>query len=287
MDEKNRSTTMQRVSLPAIVHLPWHNVAKTMLALPFPRMNLWVGPPGTGKTTYANYLALTLTGQPPVVLAGSPSTEPSHFWGHFELAGDETVWRDGALSVSLRSQRPLVIEDFSLIPVEVRADLLPARDQSTITNPITKETLPIGQWRCICTSNSEALTCRKNSGIAAVLYDGFQILEIPDLHDDQVGQFLEHQFPQTSRPRLKQVMKLWSEYRDISSKGASARSYLSYRAAAHLTALLEAGLDENTAVTVALCNKLLPLDEDLFSVAQLKNQLDDGRTDSDDEEGNA
>lgn len=257
-----------------IVRQRWHPTARVMLSVKKPRMNLWVGSPGTGKTTSANHLTMELTGQPPELLAGSPNTEPIHLWGHLELAGDRTPFRDGPLPSALKGGRWLLIEDFSLIPLEVRADLLPLRDQEMIINPVTKEILRIPPaFRCICTSNSESLTCRKNAGIADVLFDGFQILEVPELDEADVGSFLKHEFPQGKKRQLARVLKLWKEYREITCNESSAKSHLSYRAAANLMALLEKGLDEVEAVQIALVNRFLPTDQDLFSAAKLKNSL--------------
>src|SRR5205823_1768500 len=109
--------------------------------------------------------------------------------------------------------------------------------------------LPIPPGFClIATSNSETLTCRKNTGIARVLYDGFLILVVQELDDVQVARFLHHHFPHAGKDRVARVLKLWNDYRDLTSKGVSARSHLSYRAAAHLMSLLEQGLDEVRAV---------------------------------------
>ena len=122
-------------------------------------------------------------------------------------------------------------------------------------------------------SNFESLTCRKNAGIAKVLYDGFYILEVPELDDDQVTRRLGHQFSSADPRQVGRVLELWNEYRGLSNRGSSGRSHLSYRAAAHLMALLERGVPEPRAVQIALVNKFLPSDADLFSAAKLKNSI--------------
>src|SRR5262249_23209867 len=143
---------------PAILDLPWHAHARTMLKIKRRRMNLWVGEPGTGKTTFAKHVALQTTGSEPEEIQGTPTREPEHIWGYKDFEGDRLDFRDGPLPSALKNGRLLVIEDFSLIPVEIRSDLLPLRDQEAITNPFTKEVLPIpDSFRCICTSNSEVL----------------------------------------------------------------------------------------------------------------------------------
>jgi hypothetical protein len=149
------------------------------------------------------------------------------------------------------------------------------RDQQTLTNRRNKgEVVPIpAGFRVIATSNSETLTCRKNAGIATVLYDGFQILEVPQLSDPQVFVLLRHELPAVAEARLRRAMELWNEYRDFSSRGSSGRTYLSFRAAKQLVRLLEAGLAEERAVQIALVNKFMPGDPDLFSAAKLKATL--------------
>jgi len=262
------------VDKPAILELPWHADAAALLDLGKPPLILLVSEPGCGKTSYARQAAVTTTKQPPLVISGSPESEQSHLFGRWTLAGEETKFVDGPLPAALKSGRWLLIEEFSQIPIECRASLLPLRDQDEITNPLNGEVLPIPpDFRLVATSNSETLTCRKNSGIAKVLYDGFLVLEVPDLDDIQVGRFLKFQFPEASKKQTGRVLHLWNEYRGLTSQGASGKQSLSYRAASHLMSLLERGMPETRAVQIALVNKFLTSDADLFSAAKLKNSI--------------
>ena len=257
-----------------IVALKWHRTVDMLLQIGRPPLVLLVGEPGTGKTTYSRNASQVATGKKPLVLSGSPEMEQGHLFGRWTLAGEETRFLDGPLPMALKQETWLLIEEFSQIPLECRSALMPLRDQTEITNPLTGELLSIPEsFRLVATSNSETLTCRKNSGIAKVLYDGFQIVEIPELSDEQVAAFLRHQFPNTEASRLKRVLAVWNEWREFSSKGSSGKSHLSYRAAEHLAHLLEAGMDEAQAIQVALVNKFLPSDADLHSAAKLKNTL--------------
>lgn len=264
----------------AVLDLPWHSQARMMLQVSKRRMNLWVGEPGTGKTTFARHVAIEYTGSEPEQLQGTPTREPEHIWGYKDFDGDRLNFVDGPLPAALKAGRWLVIEDFSLIPVEIRSDLLPLRDQATIVNPFTKETLEIPEsFRCICTSNSEVLTCRKNTGISQVLYDGMLILEVPEVNESLVRRFLWQHFPEASGERIDRVLELWNEYRDFTAKGANGKAHLSYRAASDLLDLLEKGMDERPAVQIALVNKFMAGDADLFSTAKLKNSLQEPDSD--------
>lgn len=270
------STNGTPLAVPNLVQLPWHAAARILLKLDKPPLLLLVGEPGVGKTSFARVAALEATGKEPLILSGSPEIEQSHLWGRWTLVEGETRFVDGPLPLALKDTagRYLVVEEFSQIPLECRAACMPLRDQTEISNPLTSEVLPIPRgFRLLATSNTEALTCRKNSGIGRVLYDGFQILECGELSDQQVLAFLQHNFPNTSTERRERVLAIWQEYREFTSKGSSGKPHLSYRAAEHLLRLMEAGMTEHQAVQIALVNKFLPNDDDLFSAAKLKNSL--------------
>lgn len=259
---------------PNILDLPWHTDARALLAIGRPPLILLVGEPGSGKTTFARHAATRATGRLPLVLSGSPETEQAHLFGRWTLAGEETRFVDGPLPAALKNDHWLLIEEFSQIPIECRASLLPLRDQDEITNPLNGEVLPIPpSFRLVATSNSETLTCRKNTGIAKVLFDGFLVLETPELTNTHVECFLRYHYPKAGKRRVSRVLALWNDYRNLTSKGASGKSHLSYRAAAHLMALLEHGMEESRAVQIALVNKFLASDLDLFSAAKLKNSI--------------
>jgi nitric oxide reductase NorQ protein len=278
----NRSQSVK--DQPRILDLSWHADARMLLEIGKPPLVLLVGEPGCGKTTFARAAAIHYTARPPKTLSGSPETEQSHLFGRWTLSGNETRFIDGPLPVALKDNSWLLIEEFSQIPIECRASLLPLRDQDEITNPLNGEVLSVPpEFRLIATSNSESLTCRKNTGIAKVLYDGFFALEIPELDDIQVARFLRHHFPKASKHLVERVLALWNEYRNLNSRGASGKSLLSYRAAAHLMSLLERGMDEARAVQIALVNKFLAGDPDLFSAAKLKNSISDAAEDSEPE----
>ena len=119
-----------------IMSMAWHADAEAMLGVNRPPLVMLVGEPGTGKTTFARHAAIKHTGKPPLILSGTPETEQSHIFGRWTLAGEETRFCDGPLPSALKTHRWLVIEEFSQVPLECRASLLPLRDQDEITNPL-------------------------------------------------------------------------------------------------------------------------------------------------------
>lgn len=258
----------------AILKLPWFKTARIILIRH--RFLMLVGEMATGKTTFAQFAAREITHRDPEILPCSPETERTDVWGSYQLVGDGTHFADGPLPRALKLGSWLVAEEFGLAPLETRATLLTLRGQKQVVNPLCGESIPIpDSFRLVATSNPENMSCRRNVGIARALYDDFQVLEVPVLSTALVKKMLGHNFPESAAPRIERVMSLWNEYRQLTGKsdGESGESYLTYRAAAHLLGLLEDGLDEETAVRVALVGKFIT-DKDLHSAARLKADIE-------------
>src|SRR5690606_30066684 len=121
------------------------------------------GEPGVGKSFFTRHLARKLSGRDPVVIYGSPVTDVLQLFCHQTLTASETGYCDGPLPTALKQGRFLIIEEFALIPVEVRDELLALRSGETrILNKINKEWLEIPEgFRCICVSNPENIRCRR------------------------------------------------------------------------------------------------------------------------------
>jgi len=285
MVRANKNTQLHCDPVPDLVPLVWHDEARAALDAADPPVLVLVGPPGTGKTEFARNEALRRTGSLPLTHTGTPETEQMHLFGRVTLDGDRTPVVDSIIPVAIKTQSFAVIEEFALIPLEVRAALLEV-DQRQITNPVSQELLKIpagGNFRLVCTSNEETFTaCRRNSGLANVIYDRCYIVETTAIDEIQAARFLRNKFPRVDQAHIERAIRLWSDYREISAKGSSGKDYLSYRAAEKLLRLLLGGLPEIRAVQVALVNKLKPSDQDLFQAASLRNSISDADVCEDD-----
>lgn len=255
------------MTIPNFIKLPWHNIAEIMLEIH--RLVLLVGDPGCGKTTWALRTSLEKTNKNAAILQGTPETEMSHIWGMYSLKNNETAFCDGPLPQSLKQAKHLIVEEFNLIPLETRASLLTLRGQEQITNPFTGEEIAIpDEFRIIATSNSETLRCRQNSKIAQALLDDFLVLEVPSLQVKQIKKLLRCNFPDSQAEIRNRVVEVWESYSSIDSEEIK----LSYRAAAHLMSLLQAGMKESIAVEIALVNKFI-LNEDAHQAAKLQSSF--------------
>jgi MoxR-like ATPase len=254
----------------AIRLLPWHDICRLMLSVH--RLVMLVGEPGVGKTTFGIRGALERTGQPPEVLQGTPETELTHIWGLYALAGGATCFSDGPLPRALRQKRWLLVEEFNLIPLEVRASLLALRGHSSVTNPFTGEVLPVpNEFRLVATSNPESIVCHRNSKVAHALLDDFLILEVKQPPKSEVEELLRHNFPDAPVDHIIKAMKHleWFQSMDTLPEDSKKRITLGYRAAAHFVTPLGAGMPERQAVEVAMRNKFI-VDPELFLAAQLQ-----------------
>lgn len=257
----------------ALIDLAWHPSFRVMCATH--RLVYAAGEPGTGKSFFARHLAREVAGKEPEVLYGSPVTEITELFGRWILAGEETRFCDGHLPLALKEGRWLIVEEFSLIPMELRTSLMRLRGETRITNPLNGENLPVpDNFRMVALSNKESLACRRNSETLRALFSDFMILEVPPLGEKEVKLFLQFHYPQAHEDRVERVVQLWNRFRYVETDGdqGTPKGALSYRAASHLIALLEAGMDEDTAVRVALVNQYIT-DSDRHSAAQLKQSI--------------
>lgn len=257
----------------ALVSFPWH--ARFEAALCVHRLVMLVGPPGVGKTTVALAASRRRNEAWPEMLQGSPETELSHLYGHYGLMGGETRFLDGPLTRALRQGVDFVIEEFNLVPLEVRASLLALRGVDSVVVPDTGERLVIPEaFRLIATSNPDSLTCRRQGHIAQALFDDFLTIVCPRLEAEDVERLLHHHFPGENK-RVTDVVGLWKRFENLATRSRDDEEdavRLSYRAAEHLMKLLRHGMEREAAVEVAFVNKYL-IDREVHSAAQIQLSL--------------
>ena len=268
---------MARIEQGSLLKMDWHADVDLILRDPENRLVCLVGEPGAGKTTYAKEKARQVTGQEPEVIDGGPGFEERHLFGKTELAAKNgatiTVDADGPLIRALRHQRWLILEEFSLIPNEMRAYFLGQRGQKAIVNPQTDELVRIPpSFRLIATSNPENIACRR-SGTSRALLDGFITIDIPEPTAKDVEAWLRFHYPKASAAKIGFVLEKWTEYRALASANERDKvQYLSYRGAGQLLRLVEAGMNPEKAVRYALVNKYIS-DPDLYATAKLRASI--------------
>lgn len=251
-----------------LIQLTWHEVVRQLVRDQF-RLICLVGEPGIGKTTFARQIACELRGEP-IVLNGSSEADLSSLWGRWGIRGSDTVYQPGPLHTSIVENRVLLIEDFGLIPLETRAGLL-GLDQKQIENPFTNQVLRIpDDYLLLCTSNPENLGCRRNAGIATVLWDRFTIVNIPEPQVAEWRLMLEYEFPEYESQICDDAVSLFLEWRSFAQKSKSDRTILTFRALKRLVRFLASGMDEWDAVELAIVNCIMPNDKDLADAARMK-----------------
>lgn len=259
----------------SLVHLHHHTVAEA--AVQATRMTLFIGSSGSGKSTLARHLAVKMFRKEPIVTYCAPCTDITEIFGRWTLVGDESRFCPGPLEVALREDRPLILEEFALLPLEVKVTLTGLRcGENQITNCMSGEIISIpDSFRCICTSTPESMetSCRRNSEAVRALQSDFVIVEFPTLNDAMLRKFLKHHFPYASKNRVKRVADLFDRYRAVEGRNYDGKQELNFRAARNLMNILETtNMDEHDAVACTLVNQFV-VDPDSLNAQKLKLQI--------------
>jgi MoxR-like ATPase len=251
-----------------LVALPWHATARALLDAH--RLVMLVGEPGSGKTTFALAAARARTGQEPEIFQGTPETEQAHLFGTYTLEGGATRFVDGPLPAALKDGRLLLVEEFSLVPLETRAALLALRGASSIRNPLNGERIAIpDDFRLLATSNPENRRCYRNGQIAQALYDDFLILEVPPPEETELRALIGARFAGVEPALVDDAFTLWRRYRDFSDRKDNKNGVrLGVRALTHFVELRRRGLGRAEATAVAFVHPYV-IDAEAHEAAKL------------------
>jgi MoxR-like ATPase len=251
-----------------LVALPWHATARALLDAH--RLVMLVGEPGSGKTTFALDAARARTGKEPEIFQGTPETEQAHLFGTHTLEGGATCFVDGPLPAALKDGRLLLVEEFSLVPLETRAALLALRGASSIRNPLNGERIAIpDDFRLLATSNPENMRCYRNGQIAQALYDDFLILEVPPPQEAELRALITARFDGVDSELVEDAFTLWRRYRDFSDKRDNKNGVrLGVRSLTHFVELRRRGLDRDAATAVAFVHPYV-IDAEAHDAAKL------------------
>lgn len=136
--EKNQSPHPKGIRMKPLVQLNHHKLAEHCIRTD--RLTLLVGPSGSGKSTAARQLAEKICGKPPVIHFCSSSTEIEDLYGIKSFQNSEMTFHPGPIEIALRENRPLILEEFSLLPNEIKDGLMELRKGETqITNRVSKQ----------------------------------------------------------------------------------------------------------------------------------------------------
>lgn len=213
------------------------------------RWSLFYGSSGLGKTTVAKEAAFEACGKEPIVVSCSRLSLPETFFGQSIIRDSNQVWQDGILVKAIREGKPLVLDEFGLLHVDVLGAFSGLRSHTNEFVLCTGEVVTIPRdWRCVCTAITETImsSCRQQRETLNSILEDFGKLAFDELSSSQVHSIVEQHFPRAAPTLLVEAVKRFQVFRSLEPAETLANP-LGIRSILNYLTLRSAGSEDSEA----------------------------------------